>query len=143
MILTGAGDSSIHFCHAGFSVFMPMTLPNAVFPEGLEILAINTESRLDTGDSAYIKTVEAVKKMSGMGNQVFFIKRLIQPCVANIYDEVKAVIDAGRYTATIICPAAPDIGRTVINGQCLLHGSPIDQTETGQDHLNPVKELIY
>ncbi len=135
---TGAGDSSIHFCHAGFSVFMPMTLPNAVFPEGLEILAINTESRLDTGDSAYKKTVEAVKKCQEWGTKSFY-KKIDSTMRGNIYDEVKAVIDAGRYTATIICPAAPDIGRTVINGQCLLHGSPIDQTETGQDHLNPVK----
>ncbi len=135
---TGAGDSSIHFCHAGFSVFMPISLQNAVLPEDLEVLAVNTESRLDNGALAYQKTVEAVKRCQAWGATSFY-KKIDSTLRGNIHDEIKAVIDAGRYTATIICPAAPDIGRTVVNGRCLLHGAPINETETGQDHLNPVK----
>ncbi len=135
---TGAGDSSIHFCHTGYSVFLPMTLPNTVLPEDLEILAINTESRLDDGTTAYKKTVAAIKKCQSWGTK-FFYKKIDSTMRGNIAEEVQAIIDAGHYTASLICPAAPNIGRTVVKGKCLLHGVPIDQTETGKDPLSPVK----
>ena len=48
-------------------------------------------------------------------------------------------MDKAGYEAAIICPAAPDMGRTVVDGQCLIHGTPINRTEAGKDHLNPVK----
>ena len=135
---TGAGDSCIHFCHAGFSVFLPLMLTNTAFPETLEILAVNTESRLDQGAVAYQKIAQAVDKCRAWGVQSFY-KKIDSTMRGNICDEIKAVVDKGHYSAAVICPAAPDVGRTVVNGQCLLHGIPIDQTETGQDHLNPVK----
>jgi len=135
---TGAGDSCIHFCHAGYSVFLPMMLTNTVIPETLEILAVNTESRLDQGDIAYHKIARAVDKCRAWGAQSFY-KKIDSTMRGNICEEIKAVVDKGHYSAAVICPAAPDVGRTVVNGQCLLHNIPIDQTETGQDHLNPVK----
>ena len=135
---TGAGDSSIHFCHAGYSVYLPLSLTNAVLPDGLEILAVNTESRLDEGAAAYKKTAQAVTMCRSWGTESFY-KKIDSTMRGNIHDEIQAVLDCGHYTAVIICPAAPEIGRTVENGQCLLHSTPIDQTETGQDYLNPVK----
>ena len=107
-------------------------------PDNLEILAINTESRLDDGPSAYKKTAEAMKKSQSWGTKSFY-KKIDSTMRGNIDAEIQAVMDTGHYTAALICPAAPDISRTVVNGQCLLHGLPIDQTETGKDHLSPVQ----
>lgn len=71
---TGAGDSSIHFCHAGYSVFLPVSLTEDSIPDGVEILAVNSESRLINSDDSYNKIIEIIGKCRTWGAQSFYKK---------------------------------------------------------------------
>ncbi len=135
--LTGAGDSSMYFCHAGFSVFLPQSLEIENIPVGTSVLAINSESRLVSEDEAYKEVSTTVKKCLDMGVSSFY-KKIDSTLRGNIDAEVNAMIDSAGYKAAVICPASPDVGRTVIDGYCYINGDLINKTETGNDHLSPV-----
>ena len=134
---TGAGDSSIYFCHAGYTVFLPFSLNSESIPEDTAVLAINTESRLLNEKDAYAKVCLFIEKCREIGVHAFY-KKIDSTLRGNIASEVNAVMDTADYKAAVICPAAPSLGRTVLNGQCLINNQTIKETESSKDHLNPV-----
>ncbi len=134
---TGAGDSSIYFCHAGYSVLLPLSLNKEDIPLPPDVLAINSESRLIGEDEAFAKVSRTLQKCIDLGAGSFY-KKIDSTLRGNIDAEVKAFFAKAGYRAVVICPASPDVGRTVVSGQCLIHSKPINMTESGKDHLNPV-----
>ena len=135
---TGAGDSSIHFCLAGYSVYLPLSFDNPIIPDQTGVLAVNSETRLLEESEAYDKVCRVVKQCRALGVRSFY-KKIDSTLRGNIASEVKAVMDCADYQIALICPAAPEIGRTVVDGQCLINNQPIKETESSKDHLNPVK----
>ena len=49
-------------------------------------------------------------------------------------------MDELAYDASFIAPAFPEMGRTTVNGNHLVHGVPVGQTEISRDPITPVTE---
>ncbi len=138
---TGAGDSSINFCHAGYSVFLPLRVREGDLNIHPDVLAINTETRLADESEAAERVRLAANKCRELGVTSFY-KKIDSTLRGNIEAEVTALMETAEYQTALICPASPDLGRTVIDGRCLIYGKPINKTESGKDHLNPVKSAF-
>jgi uncharacterized protein YgbK (DUF1537 family) len=54
--------------------------------------------------------------------------------------ETEALMDELAYDASFIAPAFPEMGRTTVNGNHLVHGIPVGQTEISRDPITPVTE---
>ena len=71
---TGAGDSSIFFCQAGYAVYLPLNLEKVAMPQERGILVINTESRLADEEQAYRTVSEVVEKCRELEGCSFYKK---------------------------------------------------------------------
>jgi uncharacterized protein YgbK (DUF1537 family) len=54
--------------------------------------------------------------------------------------ETEALMDELAYEASFIAPAFPEMGRTTVSGNHLVHGVPVGQTEISRDPITPVTE---
>lgn len=137
--LTGAGDAGVQFAAAGLRT---RTLRNDWTPEhlvGAEVAVIDTASRGLTADNAYERVRKAAERLQDAAVQLVY-KKIDSTLRGPLGAEIDAVMDACRLTTTLVCPAYPAQGRTLVGGILLVGGIPVAETPAAADPQAPVQE---
>ena len=135
---TGANDTGIQFLKAGLpaSVILDPKALASVGEQGVAV--VDTESR-NIPPSEATAVLESVAKelMAHRGKRVVY-KKVDSTLRGHIALETEVLRRALDFPVTAFTPAFPKNKRTVIDGQLLLDGVPVAETEMGRDPHSPV-----
>jgi len=135
---TGACDVAVQFKKRGLETVVLTDIGFLGSFKGVfDIIVVDTETRNLTSEDAYRK-VRRVVKLLRQNNVKLVYKKIDSTLRGNIGAEINAVMDELNVKGVIVAPAFPDQKRTVINGQLLVKGIPLEQTEYARDLLSPV-----
>ena len=132
---TGANDAGMGLVFRGRSagvVFATTRLP------ACEALVVDTESRAMPAAQAEQAVFDAVRDVLSVQLPAWIIKKTDSTLRGNPGAELAALLKASEAQMVLFAPALPRLGRTTINGQCLVAGVPLDQTEFASDPKTPV-----
>ncbi len=135
--LTGAADSGVQLARAGYRTavaFRGSPVPPA---EDLDAVAVDTDSRAMSAESAAKLVVEAGQSVRGA--RVVF-KKVDSTLRGPVAAELSAALEATGGRVAVVCPAFPDAGRTVSGGVLLVNGVPVHETGFRDDPVTPVRE---
>jgi D-threonate/D-erythronate kinase len=145
--LTGASDSAVQFAQAGWAArleraaWRPRTEPIA--GEGPAVIALTTGARATSADEAADRTAAAVRHLLGRGVDRLFLK-IDSTVRGSVPGQIRGALsawNAGTLPAVaVICPAFPQLGRTVVGGTVLVDGVPLARTAAADDPVTPVTE---
>ena len=139
--LTGAADTGVQFCpfYDDTILLSYLQLADAVAPTPGSALSLYTNSRA-------LEMMTAQKRLRSVARGLSELKpfrtyKKMDSCLrGNPGAETEALMDELAYEASFIAPAFPEMGRTTVNGNHLIHGIPVGQTEISQDPITPVTE---
>ncbi len=137
--LTGASDAAVQFASRGLAtrVLFDLTAPRQA--EGVEALAVDTDSRALPGDEA----VARVRRIAGhvaAARPAHVYKKIDSTLRGNLGAELDAIMDVFGFRLAVVAPAFPALGRTTRAGVHYLRGTPVHLTEIGHDPHAPVHE---
>ncbi len=113
---TGANDTGVQFSKKGLKTIVVTNTQNVEnVLEKLDVLVIDTESRVADKKTAYEKVSETVKTLKSHGFE-FIYKKLDSTLRGNIGIEIAAAMDAAGVNLALVAPALPSNGRTTIGG---------------------------
>jgi len=128
--LSGAADCAIGFASAGRSTVV--TLAPGAATSGTahtaQILAADTDTRRLTPQEAAQRSAEAWQALQAPGRRLY--KKIDSTLRGNWAAEVAALQSLAGLA--IVAPAFPATGRTLRAGRVLVHGAPLETTETWQ-----------
>jgi D-threonate/D-erythronate kinase len=135
--LTGANDVGAQFAKRGIRSVVLVEPEVSGFPNGYEVVVVNTESR-HAGARAAAERVRRIAELGLRAGAQYFFKKTDSTLRGNIGAELKALMEAlGEETIPFV-PAFPETGRTTRGGIHFVHGIPIAETEFARDPLSPV-----
>ena len=123
--LSGAADCAVGFVAAGFDSAVLLKIENREAMPSAAVVALDTDSRRDTGPAAADKA-RAALDAHGSGRRV--IKKIDSTLRGGWAAEVAAMQPA--LGLALVAPAFPDLGRTVCGGMVFVHGTPLAETAT-------------
>jgi len=136
---TGANDTGVQFAKKKLRTIMltgkekiRTTLKNC------DVLVVDTESRFDGGDTAYIKAREA-GKTAEKEKIKYVYKKLDSTMRGNIGAEISGVMDSTGIGHAVVVPAFPANGRITKDGNVYVKGVLLEETEFANDPKTPVK----
>ncbi len=135
--LTGAADSGIQFARAGYGTavaFYGAPIPPS---EGLEAVAVDTDSRLLSPQEARERVLEAGRASA---DARIIYKKLDSTLRGPVAAELAAALQATGRSKAVVAPAFPSTGRSTLGGVQLLHGEPVHETGLADDPHTPVRE---
>ncbi len=133
--LTGAADTAAKFARPGRTVPVSLeALPRSV--ERSSVFAVTTESRACSPELAR-ERVSAAAAAATASSSALIYKKIDSNLRGNIGVELAALRDAGL-GPIVLAPAFPTRGRTTVHGIALADGTPVAETEMGQDPEAPV-----
>ena len=136
---TGACDAGVQFKEQGLETIILADAESlADFKGTFDVVVVDTETRNLSSDDAYRKVRRAVRLLRHNNVKVIY-KKIDSTLRGNVGAEINAVMDELNVKAVIVAPAFPSQKRTVINGQLLVNGVPIEKTEYAYDPLSPVR----
>lgn len=122
--LTGCLDAAVPFARYGMATVAATSL--AALPEavgsGAEVVAVNIGSRELLAAEAASRAGQAAKVLAGAA---IILKKIDSRLKGHVGAEVEAVMAIRPGSRVVVCPAIPDMGRTVLRG--MLMGSGIDE----------------
>jgi 4-hydroxythreonine-4-phosphate dehydrogenase len=133
--LTGAADCGIAFTTAGLATFV--AFGDAPAPAGVQVLAVDTDSRRLGQEEAVRRAEEAARR--ALAAEAGAIYRKIDSTLrGHVGPELAATLRAlsavrGRPALAILAPAFPGTGRTTRGGEVLVKGVPLEETEVWRD----------
>lgn len=131
---TGANDAGVSFACAGLRVDVAFELP---WRGRTDVLVVNSDSRA-YGPQDAAERVGSLARDSGASRVPLLVKKVDSTLRGNLGAELEALMAAAGRTRAIVAPAQPKAGRTTEQGQCLIHGVPVSQTEFASDPKTPV-----
>ena len=135
---TGAMDTAGAFASVGLRCKVIANLPSVIDSDNNhDVVCINTQTRNVDAALAIAPTYRVAKELMYSGWDKLF-KKVDSTGRGNLAAECKSVMDAAGYSGVIICPAFPEMGRTVIRGSLMIRGMPVTQTTEGMDRQSPV-----
>jgi len=135
---TGGNDTGLQFHKAGLEVLVCIASEAAAFESvgRLDVLVLDTESRNCDDADAYESVTAACRRLP---EQQVVYKKVDSTLRGNLRAELDAVMHALGFDLCLIAPAFPGAGRTTIGGYHLVHGVPLERTETAHDPVRPVR----
>jgi uncharacterized protein YgbK (DUF1537 family) len=134
--LTGAGDTAVEFSQAGWTAELQLRDGGS----DAQVLAVTTDSRACPAPEAAQRVRRAVGELRGHGVRHLY-KKIDSTARGPIRAEIDAMLDVlPTGTIALVCPAFPELGRTVVDGTLLVHGDPVATTAAGSDPVTPVTE---
>jgi uncharacterized protein YgbK (DUF1537 family) len=119
--LTGAMDVAAAFVQQGFSA--QVILDRRLRLSGrADVVVVDTESRQLAPSRARCRVEGTVRTLARRGIPVIF-KKIDSTCQGNLYPELIPFL-SGSCRSCWICPANPTQGRTLRNGQLIVHDRP-------------------
>ncbi|NIE66363.1 four-carbon acid sugar kinase family protein [Burkholderia sp. Ax-1719] len=128
--LSGAADCAIGFANAGHRTVVTLDASGAQMesaPHDADVIAADTDTRRLTPADAAERTAQAFVAL-GHGRRLY--KKIDSTLRGNWAAEVAGL--QARAGLAIVAPAFPATGRTVRGGALLVHGVPLEQTDTWQ-----------
>jgi uncharacterized protein YgbK (DUF1537 family) len=143
--LTGAADSAVGFAEYGWRVELALrtATPRTLNPSIATVLARTTESRALLDSDAAQRTFTATDELITAGAERLYVKidSTVRGSVAAQLDgAIRAWSTADDDATAMVCPAFPDLGRTVVDGVVLVDGVPVGDTAAGIDPVTPRTE---
>lgn len=137
--LSGALDAAAGFHTAGHRVTIALSPAGwSAVPDG-SIVGLTTETRNLAPAVAAEKVAQVLASGRARGARLIYKKidsTLRGPMAAELAALAAALPDA----KILLAPANPRVGRTVRDGQLLVHGVPVAETEFARDPVSPVRE---
>jgi uncharacterized protein YgbK (DUF1537 family) len=143
--LTGAGDAAVAFAEHGWRVLLhldPRHLPETAAAARAvpTVVAVSTGARALTDEAAATVTADVVRTLRAVGADRVYLK-IDSTVRGSVAGQVRGALHAwGRGAGTaraVICPAFPEHARTVVRGQVLVHGLPLEQSPAARDPVTP------
>ncbi len=141
--VTGANDIGIMFSNGGcrtnvFSIQADyLSFPDfSRYP--VEVVVLDTNSRLDSAQLAYQKVFEATRYLKDAGCKRFFNKTC-SVFRGNIGAEFDAMLDALDLEFAVVVLGFPKNGRITINGIHYVHGEKLEDSEFRNDPIHPMR----
>ncbi|XBS69089.1 four-carbon acid sugar kinase family protein [Acerihabitans sp. KWT182] len=104
-----------------------------------DVLVVNTESRALSPGQAGEKVREALRPFfQGTTGAPQVFKKIDSTLRGNVGAEIEAAMAVSGARLAIIAPAIPAAGRTTRQGQCLVQGVPLMETEYASDPKTPI-----
>ncbi len=131
--LTGATDTGLQFAKCGRRTCVSLTWP--VSPS-CDVLVVDLDSRSRSAVEARDRAISATRSLlTGGTNRLY--KKIDSTGRGNLGAEIDGTMLEYPCTGALICPAFPQLGRTVRDGRIYVQGVPLDQTEFARDPLWP------
>ncbi len=140
--LTGAADSAVQFAEAGWPVQLvrSTTMIDLTNTAPSTVLAVATGIRAADREQAAAATAQTVDFLCGSVDRLFL--KIDSAARGSIEGQVTGALAAWRVdhpdAVAVICPAFPDLGRTVRDGQILVEGRPVHQSVARVDPVTPM-----
>ena len=134
--LTGAIDAAARFAMEGFSTAVALRgdVPDA------DAVVVDTNSRVLGESAAGQRVAEAFTRLRTAWDLCWY-KKVDSAGRGHLAVEVEAAVAAcADGTICVVCPAFPEMGRTVKGGHVLVAGRPSSQTSFGTAMRSPVLE---
>lgn len=125
--LSGGADCGVSFAHAGLDVAIQLDR-HAAPPDWAQAAVIPTDSRDAGPDEARAAVTEAVAALASRRPALWY-KKIDSTLRGHLALELAVVIGGVRPDLTIVAPAFPAHGRTVIGGRGFLNGTPLESAE--------------
>lgn len=140
--LTGAMDTAHGFAARGHGTAV-LAAPGAYREEGpgaeaSPVLGVNTESRYADRQRA----ADAVSDAIGAVPAEVVYKKVDSTLRGNVGPEVDAALDAAGADFALVAPAFPAAGRTTEDGIHYVEGTPVAETEYGEDEKGPTSSQV-
>ncbi|HVC32699.1 MAG TPA: four-carbon acid sugar kinase family protein [Chloroflexota bacterium] len=142
--LTGATDSGLQFAKCGRRTHASL---DGSASAACDVLVLDADSRTRSPGEARQRVVAAAQQLRAAGAQRFY-KKIDSTGRGNLGVEAEAMLETLGAAAALVCPAFPQLGRTVLQGTIHLRGVPLDQTEFARDPHWPattasLEELLH
>jgi uncharacterized protein YgbK (DUF1537 family) len=136
---TGANDIGIMFSKNQYSVKI-LTYNENLNPEkDVDVLIIDTDSRLDPPQVSYDKVFKATKILQKMGCSMYYNKTC-SVFRGNIGKEFDAMMDALDEKFAVISLAFPKNGRKTLYGIHTVYGKLLENSEFAKDPVHPMRQ---
>ncbi|MCD9672787.1 MULTISPECIES: D-threonate kinase [Klebsiella] len=132
---TGANDAGVGLAEAGFSADVLFRLPYASHAQAI---VLNSDSRACLPSDAGLRVTTLLESLQRDDTAAWFIKKIDSTLRGNPGVETQAMMTATGAHLAVIAPAFPAAGRTTVNGQCLVDGIILTDTEFASDPKTPV-----
>lgn len=134
---TGANDTGVQLAKKGARTDVVLSkLPQST--QRTDVLVINTESRALTAVMAKAKVTEALQPYCQGDTPPLVYKKIDSTFRGNVGAEIDAAMVVSGAQLAIVAAAIPAAGRVTLNGQCLVHGVPLVETEFASDPKTPI-----
>ena len=132
---TGANDTGVQLAKKG--AYTEVTLSTRQKPSRhADVLVINTESRALEAQAAAQAVTDALAPWRQA--DLLMYKKIDSTFRGNVGAEVEAALLASGRGLALVAAAIPDAGRITLNGECLVHQTPLAQTEFASDPRTPI-----
>ena len=129
--LTGAADCAAAFAIAGLETWL--SLGDQAGTVAASVLAVDTDTRVETSDIAYARTAAVARDAVRAGSRVVY-KKIDSTLRGHVGPEIAAAFAAvlesaggrGPRPIVLLCPAFPATGRTLRAGRVLVNGTALE-----------------
>lgn len=139
--LTGANDTAVQFARQGWDARLVLAELDAVelSSEATTVFAATTDARPMPYDDARRVTYDAAARAVEAGAERFYLK-VDSTVRGSIAAQVDGALEAlGGEVLAVICPAYPQMGRTLHEAVLLVDGVPVADTSLRDDPATPVR----
>ncbi len=134
--LTGALDCAVAFVGNGEPPFVALA-PGTEPPAGCGALSVNADTRrLAVPDAANV--IQDVARGVGEADRQLRYVKIDSTLRGHPGVEIAECAEQDSASLVILAPAFPAVGRVVADGQMLVNGVPLVETDVGRDPLSPV-----
>jgi len=129
--LTGAADCAAAFAIAGLETWL--SLGDQAGTVAASVLAVDTDTRVETSDIAYARTAAVARDAVRAGSRVVY-KKIDSTLRGHVGPEIAAAFAAvlesaggrGPRPIVLLCPAFPAAGRILRAGRVLVNGTALE-----------------
>ncbi|MDC9589381.1 four-carbon acid sugar kinase family protein [Xenorhabdus sp. XENO-10] len=143
---TGATDIASFMVQSGWKVTQLLGVPdeNTSVPDDVDAVVISLKSRSCPADEAVkqsLKSCQWLQHKAGC-RQLFFkyCSTFDSTSEGNIGPVIDALMDELQTNISLICPALPINGRTVLNGNLFVHGQLLNESGMQYHPVTPMKD---
>lgn len=136
---TGAMDTSHGFATRGYATRVIVDPESDIEPlERSAVVGVNTDTRYVDVQDARETVIDAVE---GVDTRTVY-KKVDSTLRGNVAAETDAILEAIETDFALVVPAFPATGRTTEGGVHYVNGTPVADTEYGDDENGPVVSSI-
>lgn len=134
---TGSNDTGVQLAKKGARTEVMLSAAQKPSRRA-DVLVINTESRALPAPQAVDMVQTALAPWCDTPDAPLVYKKIDSTFRGNVGAEVAAAMKASRRRLAVIAAAIPAAGRTTRDGQCLVNGIPLVDTEFASDPKTPI-----